>query len=57
MASLEFETEQDAFLDYYARSERLLRDAATSFATLIQLLLSDVERFETPTVESRVKVT
>lgn len=55
MASQNFETECEAFLTCYSTNEALLRDAASSFATLVQLLLSDGENFETPSVESRVK--
>ena len=55
MASLDFEAEREQFLTFSSTNESRLRDAATSFATLTQLLLSDEAEFATPAVTFRVK--
>ena len=55
MASLDFDAECEAFSSDYRADERRLREASSSFATLIQLLLSDAADFATPNVSFRVK--
>lgn len=55
MASTDFETEKIAFKEFYASNQVRLRDAADSFRTLVQLLLSDRDEFSSPVVTSRVK--
>lgn len=55
MASLDFEAEREHFIAFYNTNESRLRAAATSFATLAQLLLSDESEFATPVVTFRVK--
>lgn len=55
MPSLNFDAECEAFSADYRSDERRLREAASSFAALIQLLLSDATDFATPSVSFRVK--
>lgn len=55
MASLDFDAECESFHEAYRSDERRLREAASSFAALIQLLLIDAEGFATPGVSFRVK--
>jgi putative GTP pyrophosphokinase len=55
MPSLDFDAESEQFTVAYRADEKRLREAASSFATLVQLLLSDNASFETPVVSHRVK--
>lgn len=56
MPSLEFETEKNAFHEYYSSNAALLSSAAESLRALIVLLLSDSDDFPTPQqVLARVK--
>lgn len=55
MPSLDFEKEKKRFRDYYNDDIDILKDAASSFATLILLLLTDNDEFDTPNVIFRVK--
>lgn len=55
MGSTDFETEKARFKEYYAANSSVLRDASDSLRTLLSLLLTDNDDFETPLVTSRVK--
>lgn len=55
MASLDFDHEKVAFRDFYRENHDLLLAAEDSLRTLLSLLLSDHDDFETPVVTSRVK--
>ncbi len=55
MPSLDFSKEKKAFRDFYDQNYELFKDAASSFATLLLLLLTDNDDFETPNVIYRVK--
>jgi ppGpp synthetase/RelA/SpoT-type nucleotidyltranferase len=55
MASSNFETEKQAFLDYVNDNIELLRNAESSFSTLIQSLLATSTELSVATVSSRLK--
>ena len=55
MASSNFETEKQAFLDYVNDNIELLRNAESSFSTLIQSLLATSPELSAATVSSRLK--
>jgi len=55
MASLDFEGEKVAFRDFYRENYDWLRAAEDSLRTVLALLLSDRDEFQTPVVTSRVK--
>ena len=55
MPSLDFETENRRFREWYAANFSLLRTAEKTFRNLILLLLSDLDGVPTPKVLSRVK--
>lgn len=55
MSSLNFEDEKGHFREYYNDKRPLFVDAVDSYRTLISLLLTDNDKFSTPTVSGRVK--
>lgn len=55
MPSLDFEKEKKEFRKYYNDEVKVFEQASSSLATLIALLLTDHDKFDTPRVISRVK--
>ncbi len=56
MSSLDYDSEREAFLDFYAASEvGLLRAAVDAMSSVLELLLTDRDEFPSPTVSGRVK--
>ncbi len=55
MSITTFPREKEEFKKYYNQNYELFKDAASSFANLVLLLLTDKDEFETPNVIYRVK--
>ena len=55
MASLDFEKEKNVFREFYNKRYDLFKGAASSFSTLVALLLADNDKFDNPRVTFRVK--